>query len=538
MIKVVTVDEMRTIEAQAAQLGVSYEQMMDKAGQGVARYVLTRFNNENQTVLGLIGSGNNGGDTLVALATMAKSGWKTFAYLVKSRAEGDPLTKWYLQCGGELESSETDIHRKKLDEWLKASSVLLDGVLGTGATLPLSDEIASLLRYVNSHRKLPTVIAVDCPSGVNCDTGEVAAECIPAHTTICMAAIKSGLLRFPAFPLAGRLEIVDIALPKKMESWGKIKSEIPTSEDVRKVLPTRPLDAHKGTFGTAMIAAGSINYIGAAYLCAAGAYATGTGLVQCAVPEGIQMALAGRIPEATWLLLPSEMGVISEEASGLFLSKLQKATAVLLGPGWGTEETTKKFLANILEQPQAGKKPKNIGFIPTEENGKLEQKRGLPPLVIDADGLRLLVKEKGWGKILPRDTILTPHPGEMSNLCGLNVEEIQKNRLSTAREFAEKWGCIVVLKGALTVVGNPNGQTCTIPLASSALAKAGSGDVLAGMITGLRALGMPAYEAAWAGAWLHAQAGLIAARYIGSTAPVTASTLLKMIPKVFKCMEY
>jgi hydroxyethylthiazole kinase-like uncharacterized protein yjeF len=174
MIKVVTVDEMRTIEAQAAQLGVSYEQMMDKAGQGVARYVLTRFNNENQTVLGLIGSGNNGGDTLVALATMAKSGWKTFAYLVKSRAEGDPLTKWYLQCGGELESSETDIHRKKLDEWLKASSVLLDGVLGTGATLPLSDEIASLLRYVNSHRKLPTVIAVDCPSGVNCDTGEVA----------------------------------------------------------------------------------------------------------------------------------------------------------------------------------------------------------------------------------------------------------------------------------------------------------------------------------------------------------------------------
>ncbi len=538
MIKVVTVDEMRTIEAQAAQSGVTYEQMMDKAGQGVARYILTRFNGENKSVLGLIGTGNNGGDALVALATLAKAGWKTYAYLVKPRADEDPLMKWYLQCGGAFESSETDLHRKKLEDWLKSSSLLLDGVLGTGATLPLSTEISSILRHVNSIKNLPTVIAVDCPSGVNCDTGEVSADCIPANTTLCMAAIKSGLLRFPAFPLAGQLEIVDIGLPKKLESWVKIKSEIPVIEDVRRVLPPRSLDAHKGTFGTAMIAAGSINYIGAAYLCAAGAYATGTGLVQCAVPEGIQMALAGRIPEATWLLLPNELGVISENASDLFLSKLQKVTAVLLGPGWGTEETTGKFLANILNQHQTGKKPKNIGFMPTEENGKQDQLQGLPPLVIDADGLRLLAKEKGWKKNLPKDTILTPHPGEMSALCGLTVEEIQKNRLSMVKEFSEKWGCIVVLKGAMTVIGNPNGQLCTIPFATSALAKAGSGDVLAGMITGLRALGMPAYEAAWAGAWLHAHAGLLAAQHMGSTASVTASIVLKMISKVFQNLEY
>ncbi len=121
----------------------------------------------------------------------------------------------------------------------------------------------------------------------------------------------------------------------------------------------------------------------------------------------------------------------------------------------------------------------------------------------------------------------------MADLCGLTVEEIQKNRLSIAKDFSEKWGCIVVLKGALTVVGNPNGQTCTIPFATSALAKAGSGDVLAGMITGLRALGIPAFEAAWAGAWLHAQAGLLAAKHMGSTASVTASIVLKIDPKSF-----
>ncbi len=538
MIKVVTVDEMRMIETQATQSGVSYEQMMDKAGQGVARYLLTRLNDDNNTILGLVGGGNNGGDTLVALATMAKAGWKTYAYLVKVRADEDPLMKWYLQCGGEFQSSAADVHRKKLEEWLKASSILLDGILGTGVYLPLSTEIASLLRYVTFIKNLPMVVAIDCPSGVNCDTGEAAAECIPAKLTLCMAAIKSGLLRFPAFQLAGQLEVVDIGLPKKLEPLAKIKSEIPIREDVRKILPVRPMNAHKGMFGTTMIAAGSVNYIGAAYLCAAGAYATGTGLVQCAVPEGIQIALASKIPEATWLILPSELGVISEEAAELFLSKLQKATAVLLGPGWGSEETTGKFLASILSQHHAAKRSKNIGFMPTEENGKQSQKAGLPPLVIDADGLRLLAKEKGWEKDLPKDTILTPHPGEMSGLCNLPVEEIQRNRMSIAKEYAEKWECIVVLKGALTVVGNPNGQTCTIPFATSALAKAGSGDVLAGMITGLRAQGMPAFEAAWSGAWLHAQAGLLAAKKIGSTAPVTASTVLEMIPKVFQDLQY
>jgi NAD(P)H-hydrate epimerase len=538
--KLVTVAEMRAIEQEANAQGITYERMMENAGHGVAQVVLTRFGEGGgQSVIGLVGSGNNGGDTLVALAELAHSGWQARCYIVRPRPEEDSLVQRLVHAGGEVMDIERDKGLKKLDAWLGASDVLLDGVLGTGVQLPLKPELARLLGHVKNFRPLPFVVAVDCPSGMDCDSGEVAEETIPANVTVSMAAVKMGMLRFPAFEWLGQLEVADIGLSDSLKRWKEINLEVVTGDRVRGLLPKRPGDAHKGTFGTAMVIAGSVNYTGAAYLAAKAAYRVGAGLVRVAMPGPIQTVLAGPLPEATWLLLPHELGVIARDGCDLVLENLERVTALLLGPGWGLEETTREFLSNLLSL--AGNYPirSTIGFVSKakEEKKQESKRRKLPPLVIDADGLKLLSRIPDWDKLLPEGSILTPHPGEMGVLTGMAVPEIQKDRLTLARRYAEQWKQVVVLKGALSVVAAPDGRAAVIPVATPALARAGTGDVLSGIVVGLLAQGVPAYEAALTGAWLHAQAGLAASDWVGHPASVLAGDVLEAIADVLQSLE-
>ena len=286
-----------------------------------------------------------------------------------------------------------------------------------------------------------------------------------------------------------------------------------------------------------MIAAGSINFTGAAYLAGKAAYRIGAGLVTLAVPASLHGALAGQFPEATWVLLPHELGVISSAAADVLKKNLERATALLVGPGLGLEDTTRDFIANLLNIAEDKPVHGRMGFVQAEAEKPLTKPVPLPPMILDADGLKLLAKLPDWPKLLPAMAILTPHPGEMSVLTGLTTEEIQKDRLIMAHKFAQEWGHVVVLKGAFTVIAAPDGRTTTIPMATPALARAGTGDVLAGLITGLRAQGVDAYDAARAGAWIHAQAGLMAAGFQGSAAAVMAGDVLEAIPDVIADLE-
>lgn len=525
MYKLVSVTEIRKIEQQADEKGLSFAKMMENAGLGLAKVIRSMF--EPATITGLVGPGNNGGDTLVALAALAKAGWKSKAYLVRPRASDDPLIKWLIEVGGEIITSEQDDSFKQLDECIRSSQVLLDGVLGTGIKLPLRPDIATLLKRISDRKSRAFVIAVDCPSGVDCDSGEAASECIPADLTVCMAAIKIGLLRFPAYSLTGKLHVVDIGLSSNIKEWASIQRNVVTCDDVAKVIPQRIINAHKGTFGTALIVAGSINYPGAALLAAKAAYRIGSGLVRLAVPGVIHGALAGHLPEATWLILPGETGVISENAIKVLMDNLGKTTAMLLGPGWGMEDTTEGFLRRLLGcEVKTG-----IGFAPIANQDK-KPEVNLPPLVLDADGLKHLAAIPDWFKKLPEGTILTPHPGEMSQLCGLDIKEIEENRLEIAEVYAKKWGCILVLKGALTIVAAPDSRTNVIPIATAALARAGTGDVLAGIITGMLAQGVTPFEAAYASAWIHGQAGILAKKRLGHAAAVLAGDVIDSISEV------
>ncbi len=535
MVKLYTVKEMQALEKEANDKGLTYDLMMENAGEGIAEEIDIAYSQlQNKKVFAIVGSGNNGGDALVALDRLSQNHWDTCAYIVRPRNPDDSLVKRLASHGGHVILVEDDRKHTKLLALIRSFSVMVDGVFGTGIKLPLKEDTARLLGFIKTHLESSPnkihVVAVDCPSGVDCETGEAADETIPAEMTVTMAGIKTGLIKFPAAKLIGEIHYASIGPIVDYEAYKDNPKIIITQELVKNYLPDRPMDAHKGTFGTAFIIAGSVNYTGAALLAGLAAYRSGAGLVSIAVPAPLHEALAGEFPESTWVLLPHELGVISSDAARVVHQNLERATAVLIGPGFGLEDTTKEFLARLFSETNT-KDSGEIGFIRGKKEDRVRTSMQ-KPLVLDADGLKLLSKISGWFELLNSPAILTPHPGEMSVLTGLPIEDIQADRIGIVKQFSKKWGHVIVLKGAFTVIAEPKGQIAVVPIATPALARAGTGDVLAGLIVGLRAQGVEAFQAACAGTWIHATAGLLAAKQIGNTASVIARDVLNAIPQV------
>jgi NAD(P)H-hydrate epimerase len=525
--KIVTVEQMRRVESASDGAGWTYAQMMERAGRAVASAVLERVPSvAGKRAVVLAGSGNNGGDGLVAGRVLADAGMQVAVYLARPRPDDDPHLAALRGRGSLIASAADDQRYRVLGNLLRACDVFIDAVLGTGFRLPLKPELAEVMSAVqgalNERPSPPLRVAVDCPSGLNCDTGEIAAEAIQADVTVTLAAAKPGLLRHPGGRLAGEIIVADIGIDPNTPELGQVDMDWVTEDDVRAWLPERPRDAHKGTFGTVVIAAGSVNYPGSAALAARAAYRVGAGLVTLAVPAGVQRLLAGSLLEATWIVLPEEMGVIARGAAEVLSAEIARASALLVGPGLGRDETTRAFLERLLMPAGERGGRAAIGFVHEPKAGR-SPGAAMPPLVVDADGLRLLAGLSDWAHRLPASTVLTPHPGEMAALTGETVEALQTDRLATAKAWAAEWGHVVVLKGAHTVVAEPSGRTAVLPFATAALARAGTGDVLAGCIVGFRAQGLAAYESALLGAYVHGLAGVLAGEMAGVLDSVLAS---------------
>jgi NAD(P)H-hydrate epimerase len=262
----------------------------------------------------------------------------------------------------------------------------------------------------------------------------------------------------------------------------------------------RPLNSHKGTYGKALIVGGSANYRGAVALAAQAAYRVGTGLVTVSAHESVINAIAGHILEATWLPRDANFPVSAADHESL-----------LIGPGWGRAEANRPLLDHLLVQP--------------------------PPLILDADALNLLSEAPDWWQKLPSNTILTPHPGEMARLSGLSTADIQANRQAIALQKAAEWSVILLLKGAHTIIATPDGRTAVLPFKTDALAKAGTGDVLAGVILGLLAQGINPFDAASVAGYLHGLAGELAAQIAGTSRSVAASDVVGQIASALKRVE-
>ncbi len=529
--RLLSVSEMQGVEAAADAAGQTYAAMMALAGEGVARAVAGRESLAGRRVLVLVGPGNNGGDGLVAARHLHEAGANVTAYLAKTRApKEDGVFEAAEAAGVAIVDVADDGDGASLRDLAARADVIVDALLGTGATPPLRGSIATILETVNQSLSRPEpyplmpvrsvpeprahhplVVAVDGPSGLDFDTGEVDPMTLSADLTVTFAAPKWGHVRLPGAARIGELVIADIGIPDGVE----IPSgpELATPDLIRSWLPERPMGSHKGTFGKAMIIAGSANYTGAAILSSTAAVRVGAGLVTLALPNPLHAAVVSAIPEVTYVLLPHAMGVVDEYAVPVVLENVEGYDALLVGPGMGNTDESREFLRSLL-RPRSGKR--STGFLHPEAGSDPEALRSLPPLVVDADGLNILSETENWPALLPEGTVLTPHPGEMSRLTGLSIGEIQANRLEIAQRWADTWHQVVVLKGAFTIVAGPARQPVVLPFANPGLSSAGTGDVLAGTIVGLRAQGVGAFEAAVAGAFLHGLAGDIATERLGS----------------------
>ncbi len=514
MIRIAGVAQMRRIEASVDASGLSYAQMMENAGQALAgRTMALLSERQSAHVLLLIGAGNNGGDGLVAARRLAENNdLRVTCYLLRAR-DGDPLLSSARDAGASILLATEDPQRGRLRALCGEVDLVVDALLGIGLRLPLRDDVASLLEaareVIASRRRRqqasprfpempsppeplagPLVLAVDCPSGLDCDSGEIAEQSVSADETLTFIAAKPGLLRPPGALFCGRLSCASAGVAGDFPALHEETRVLADPSLVRSFLPERPRDAHKGSFGKLLIVGGSANYRGAPGLSALAAQRVGAGLVTVSAPEDVINALAAQQPGVTWL--PDSFAALRDAIPGY--------TALVLGPGWGTSDRTRDMLERLLA---------------------LE----LPPLLVDADALNLLAARQEWPGLLPPGTIVTPHPGEVARLARLPLDQVQQNRWRLGPELAERWKVTLVFKGAYTLVASPDAPVAVMPFCSDALARAGSGDVLAGAIGGLLAQGSPPRSAAVAGSYLQGLAGMLAAERAGTSRSLLATDI-------------
>ena len=505
---------MRQIDQECGKIGLPPSRLMENAGKAVAEEVRNILGDiEGKNVIILIGPGNNGGDGLVAARHLHDWGAKVILFLFNERPPDDQNFTLVQERGINCVSVTKDEDLDKLEDLLSSSSTVIDALFGIGKIRPFHGAVKKALDKVSlakQNQPALCIIALDLPSGLNADTGAVDPACLYADNAITLGFPKIGLFQSPGAKRAGKIAVADIGIPPYLADQATI--ELITADWAGSVLPQRPFDANKGDFGRVLVVAGSINYIGAAYLACSGALRVGTGLVTLATGVRLQPILASKLTEVTYLPLPdSRPGSISPSAAKLIHQNLGSYNALLLGCGLGQSRSAIKFVEATL----------------------LRLRSAPPPLVLDADALNTLAKIPNWWQRLTDDAVLTPHPGEMARLAGTSVEAVQLDRLGMAKRMALEWNKTIVLKGAYTVIVAPDGRTRISPIANPGLASAGTGDVLSGVIAGLVAQGLSLFDAAACGVFLHGEAAEMVRSQLGD-AGMIATDLLPAIPLVIK----
>ena len=513
--KLVTVEQMRELERRAETAGVSTATLMENAGLAVAQEVWMLLGSlDERRILVLCGPGNNGGDGLVAARHLFEWGAQVAVYMVAPRDPSDPNLVQIVEREIPVTVATEDEGFETLDGLLGAAELVVDALLGTGRARPLEGDLAEVMRRLGQARERPMkprLVAVDLPTGIDADTGAADPLAVRADLTVTLGLPKVGLYSGAAQDFTGRIQEVDIGIPA--EASKDLPLEMLDRAWIKRQLPPRPNDSHKGTFGRVVIVGGARRYVGAPLLAANAAYRVGCGYVTLATPESIYPIVAGRLMEASYLPLPEERGVIAAEAADEVAAFLQDGNTLLVGPGLGLGNS-EVFVRNLLTHERLPK---------------------LRAVVIDADGLNALARWEQWWEQLRLPLVLTPHPAEMGRLTGLSVDEVQTRRMELAVAKAQAWGVVVALKGAGTIVAAPDGRTWLAPFANAALATAGSGDVLGGAVAGMLAQGVERATGAACGVFLHGMAGEALRKDLG-TAGVMAGDLLPELPRVIKSL--
>jgi NAD(P)H-hydrate epimerase len=485
--QVATASEMRNIDQRTIEMyHVPGIVLMENAGLQLLRFMQTRLPGlEGCHVTIVTGGGNNGGDGFVLARHLWHLGVKTCVLLLvpAGRLSGDARRAYEMAhaYGVSMVGCTTPQAWRRAVSILRDTDIVVDAMLGTGLNRPPTGLYAEAIETLNAVQK--PIVAVDIPSGLSADVGYLHGAYVQATYTVTFALPKRGLLLYPAAAAVGELHVVDIGIPAQAIAAEGIQVALLEKNDIRCMLPHRRLDAHKGSHGHLLVVAGSLGKSGAGILASRAALRAGAGLVTWALPIGLAPAMASRLTEVMTLpVAESTTGSIAEAAIPALCQFLQGARALVLGPGLGTHPETVACVHSLLRHTPV-------------------------PVVMDADGLNCLVEHLDVLRQCSLPVILTPHPGEMARLLGTDTATVQAQRLDIACDFAQRYDVYVVLKGAYTVLYAPDGRRWINPTGNPAMATAGTGDVLAGVIGALLCQGLEPLQAAQCGIYLHGLAG-------------------------------
>ena len=494
--------------------------LMEKAGEAVVNETITRIravkypNTKRVSSAGVItaivlcGKGNNGGDGFVIARLLAKKKYAVTVVLIErdKSLSSEALMQYKRICAGDITgidivSTEKYLHRKG-----KKADVIIDAMLGISFQGELKGKYLKAVEWCNKQTALK--IAVDIPTGLNGETGEVLSEAFCADATVTMSNPKPGFYCGRAKEYTGEVIVADIGIPSR--AIRKTKRMLVEKSDVQKIFPRRASNSHKHSVGKIFVLAGSKSMMGAAWLCSQSAMRSGAGQVILGIPETEYPVIAKRSIEVMPLGLPSTPeGSISSDAKGEIGKRISWSTVVLIGCGMSRNVETQEVIREVIRTCSR-------------------------TLVIDADGLNALIGHREiLKKRIAKHVILTPHMGEFSRLTGLPADEIEKNRYSIASDFAAEYNVTLILKGAPSIIADNKGNIFVNPTGNPGMSTAGSGDVLAGIVAAFIGQGNSAVDASVNGVYLHGRAGDIAAEKIGQHGMI-ASDIIKYLPTAIR----
>ena len=512
MKKVLTSKEMQEIDAIAAShYDIDGLKLMKNAGKGIVSQIKRRFDDFiNKRILIFCGKGNNGGDGFVAACLFFDMGVSVKVILLEKlinlKGNTSINAKLAFNLGVNIVEIE-EVHSDLLQYNLGSCDIIIDALLGTGLTRPVEGIYKQVIEQINQSQKF--VVSVDIPSGLDSDTGLLKGVFILADLTIGLALPKRSHLLFPSAGLIGELQIVDIGITQNIIDSQNLELQVTEEADLRNWFQKRSADSHKGSYGHVLVIAGSRGKGGAAGLTSLAALRMGCGLVTLALPESCQKTLEFHPLEVITVPVPeTALGTFALSSKEVLLSHAKGKAAVAIGPGISTEPETVQLINEILPLIDC-------------------------PLIIDADGINAIAQNKNLISKLGIETILTPHPKEMSRISGIEISKILKNRVEVTRQFALDNSVNIILKGASSIICQPNGMTTINPTGNPGMATAGTGDILTGIIASLVAQGFSSPKSAIAGTYLHGLTGDIYAKEESQT-NLIAGDLLRTLPKSMK----
>jgi hydroxyethylthiazole kinase-like uncharacterized protein yjeF len=517
--KLVSSSQMRNIDKKTIEgIGIPGLELMEKAGMGTALVAKEMLGEpEGKEVLIFCGRGNNGGDGFVVGRYLSEWGAQVKFYLTARKGEVKGDAKVNLDKAVDLDLPILEIKSEHaIPEQIKADLVV-DALFGTGFEGQIEGYTRTIVERINTSG-MP-VLAVDIASGLHSDTGALGGPCIKADRTATMALPKIGHFFFPGKEMSGKVSVIDIGVPPHVVEEEDITLNLLTPEEVKQMIPKRPGDAYKGTCGRVVLIAGSTGMTGAAALASLSCLRAGAGMAILGTPKTLNPILEMKLTEVMTHPLPDvrKKGILALRGLGEIRELLKWGDCCAIGPGLGQHHETIELVKRLVS--------------------KLKM-----PAVIDADGLNALAKDVSILKECKAPLILTPHIGELSRLNSVPASEIAKDKVKYACEFAKEFNCILVFKGAPTIISEPGGQTYVNPTGNAGMATAGSGDVLTGIIVGLLAqkfiLGKEKdiqeimLESALTGVYVHGLTGDLAKEEKGEMG-VIAGDMMDLVPTAF-----